>query len=572
MLDFTCLAVVESVVNDIQYVRVYYQNQDCRIKESCFDTKNGWYARGQDVVVTAKLYSPIAASSWDKGKQIRVYYLNDQNKICERVGSANSLGAPSAWEDGRVFDVKVLPDSQLGVARFGRDDANISVFYQKEDGHLGEIKYQKKADEWNPSRTKFPEAYGGSSIYATSAKPAGEVRLYYQDIGRTIKEHYMKKGGVWEPGDDNIPDVVLAPKASISVLSSGYENKPSDLLIQVFSVRHDNKLIGMAYDQEDGGWEVNAKEYVNTLVPSSPGFSAVAACGNVEKGLISVFYQSEANIIAKYSVGEKKRIPLGIPTSLDIDTGDAGAKSNHTKTDDGNVKAGDAKASDAKSSGNNNAIPAGDNNDRAIPTSAIESGFGLAYAVQEHTWTTNTDKVPPVTSLKTSPPIQQAYTSVIGFYGESRFSPFIYGGSMIDTIPGKAVNHRGYLYAKVGGDYSFSVPSLQYELTLLWVGETALKDYDTDNAFIIYKSPVANKPWPSSITKTMHCYKGSYTPIRIIAMSCSNNFRLDFNIRAPDGTTVLGGSKPQAYDWIKQHSPRGDLVNAIPFPHFGKEI
>jgi hypothetical protein len=148
------------------------------------------------------------------------------------------------------------------------------------------------------------------------------------------------------------------------VLSSGYENKPSDLLIQVFSVRHDNKLIGMAYDQEDGGWEANAKEYVNTLVPSSPGFSAVAACGNVEKGLISVFYQSEANIIAKYSVGEKKRIPLGIPTSLDIDTGDAGAKSNHTKTDDGNVKAGDAKASDTKSSGNNNAIPAGDNNDR----------------------------------------------------------------------------------------------------------------------------------------------------------------------------------------------------------------
>ncbi|OXV06683.1 hypothetical protein Egran_05550 [Elaphomyces granulatus] len=559
MLDFTCLAVVESVVNDIQYVRVYYQNQDRRIKESCFDTKNGWYARGQDVVVTAKLYSPIAVSSWDKGKQIRIYYLNDQNKICERVGTANSPGAPSAWENGCVFDVKVLPDSQLGVARFGRDDANISVFYQKEGGHLGEIKYQKRADEWNPSRTEFPKAYSGSSIYATSAKPAGEVRLYYQDIGRTIKEHYMKKGGVWEPGDDNIPNVVLAPKASISVLSRGYENKPSDLLIQVFSVRHDNKLIGMAYDQEDGGWEAKAKEYVNTLVPSSSGFSAVAACGNVKEGLISVFYQSEANIIAKYSLGEQKRSPLGIPTSLDIDTG------NHTKTDDGNVK------DDAKYSGNNNAIPAGDSNDRAIPTSAIESGFGLAYAIQEHTWTTNTDKVPPVTSLKTSPPIQQGYTSVIGFNEDSRWSSFIYGGLMIDTKQGKAVNHRGYLYAKVGGDYSFSVPQVQYDLTLLWVGETALKDYDTDNAFIVYKRPESGA-WPSAITKTMHCYKGSYTPIRIITMCYSGTFYLDFTIKAPDGTMVLSGKKPQAYDWIKQHSPRGDLVNATPFPHFGKEI
>jgi GLEYA domain-containing protein len=345
------------------------------------------------------------------------------------------------------------------------------------------------------------------------------------------------------------------------VLSSGYENKPSDLLIQVFSVRHDNKLIGMAYDQEDGGWEANAKEYVNTLVPSSPGFSAVAACGNVEKGLISVFYQSEANIIAKYSLGEKKRIPLGIPTSLDIDTGDAGAKS----------KAGDEKPSDAKSSGNNNAIPAGDNNDRAIPTSAIESGFGLAYAIQQHTWTTNTtDKLPPVTSLKTSPPIQQGYTGVIGFNEAPQWSPFIYGGPMIDTIPGKAVNHRGYLYAKVGGDYSFSMP-VEIDITLLWVGATALKDYDTDNAFMVYKRPESGS-WPSGTTKTMHCYKGSYTPIRIITMSYSGSFRLDLTIKAPDGTMVLSGNKPQAYDWIKQHSPKGDLVNATPFPPFGKEI
>jgi hypothetical protein len=370
------------------------------------------------------------------------------------------------------------------------------------------------------------------------------------------------------------------------VLSSGYENKPSDLLIQVFSVRHDNKLIGMAYDQEDGGWEANAKEYVNTLVPSSPGFSAVAACGNVEKGLISVFYQSEANIIAKYSLGEQKRIPLGIPTSLDIDTGDAGAKSkagdekpsdakssrNNNATPADDEKPGDEKPSDAKSSGNNNAIPAGDNNDRAIPILAIESGFGLAYAIQEHTWTSNdTDKVPPVTSLKTSPPIQKGYTSVIGFDETSQWSPFIYGGPMIDTIPGKAVNHRGYLYAKVGGDYEFSVSAIQYDLTLLWVGETALKDYDTDNAFIVYKYP-ANGPLPSSITKTMPCFKGSYTPIRIITMCCRSIFRLDLTIKAPDGTIVLSGKKPQAYDWIKQHSPKGDLVNATPFPHFGKEI
>jgi hypothetical protein len=49
------------------HVRVYYQNEDCHIKESCYDTKNGWHARATDVAVTARKDSPIAVASWNKG-------------------------------------------------------------------------------------------------------------------------------------------------------------------------------------------------------------------------------------------------------------------------------------------------------------------------------------------------------------------------------------------------------------------------------------------------------------------------------------------------------------------------
>jgi hypothetical protein len=81
-LESTHLAATEFVdwTGD-RYVRVYYQNEDCRIKESRYDTKTGWNATAIDVAVTARNDSPIALASWNKGTTVK-YKLTLFHLLC----------------------------------------------------------------------------------------------------------------------------------------------------------------------------------------------------------------------------------------------------------------------------------------------------------------------------------------------------------------------------------------------------------------------------------------------------------------------------------------------------------
>jgi hypothetical protein len=82
------LDAIEFFRDGKRHIRLYYQfNGDKAIRESSYHQDYGWFVAGDGVITTAaKNNSPITVTRWteDEGStQIRVFYLDDNNNICE---------------------------------------------------------------------------------------------------------------------------------------------------------------------------------------------------------------------------------------------------------------------------------------------------------------------------------------------------------------------------------------------------------------------------------------------------------------------------------------------------------
>jgi hypothetical protein len=70
MLDNTRLAAIQFADNQVEHIRVYYQDENF-IKESCYDSVNKWHTKGDGVVAyNARKNSPITATFWASGKEV----------------------------------------------------------------------------------------------------------------------------------------------------------------------------------------------------------------------------------------------------------------------------------------------------------------------------------------------------------------------------------------------------------------------------------------------------------------------------------------------------------------------
>jgi hypothetical protein len=71
----TRLAATQFTDQGNTYIRVYYQDENY-IKESCYDSANGWYIKKDGVVAgNAKKNSPIASTSWADGKEVSTFIM-----------------------------------------------------------------------------------------------------------------------------------------------------------------------------------------------------------------------------------------------------------------------------------------------------------------------------------------------------------------------------------------------------------------------------------------------------------------------------------------------------------------
>jgi hypothetical protein len=75
MLNSTRLAAGEFIDSQSKrrYIRVIYQNKDNSIRESCYDSDNGWYTRNDQLIVSGDIAmpkSPIAVTYWGTGQEV----------------------------------------------------------------------------------------------------------------------------------------------------------------------------------------------------------------------------------------------------------------------------------------------------------------------------------------------------------------------------------------------------------------------------------------------------------------------------------------------------------------------
>ena len=124
------------------------------------------------------------------------------------------------------------------------------------------------------------------------------------------------------------------------------------------------------------------------------------------------------------------------------------------------------------------------------------------------------------------------------------------------------VNHRGYLFAKEAGEYTFSSPSAD-DGVLLWVGSEAYDGWDRENAKIVqfYGSPAA--------TYKQSFKQGEYVPIRLMYMNAQAVAVFAFEITAPDGSVIIGLDTTEESPYLVQYACEESL--APKFPPYGME-
>ena len=107
-----------------------------------------------------------------------------------------------------------------------------------------------------------------------------------------------------------------------------------------------------------------------------------------------------------------------------------------------------------------------------------------------------------------------------------------------------AVNHKGYIYARVTGQYTFTIDKPD-DLLLLWVGK---QDYTRDNA------DISNSYFDDrTMTVTRLLQAGQYYPIRMVFAQGDGEVGLSGTITDPEGQVLLSkdtGASP----WVVQYS------------------
>lgn len=91
-----------------------------------------------------------------------------------------------------------------------------------------------------------------------------------------------------------------------------------------------------------------------------------------------------------------------------------------------------------------------------------------------------------------------------------------------------AIQHRGYLYARQTGTYTF-YNVVVGDAAWLWIGQTAYSGYTRANVALFDYAHSGAKSYTQTLTA------GTYYPIRLLYANGQLNGNLQFNITAPNG-------------------------------------
>ena len=162
------------------------------------------------------------------------------------------------------------------------------------------------------------------------------------------------------------------------------------------------------------------------------------------------------------------------------------------------------------------------------------------------------------TVFKTAKPETIGKTKIIGITDPTKIYDSTRASGEYVTV-----NHRSYLFTQQAGEYTFSIPPGD-DIALLWIGPTAYSGFTRANADVIriYGTTAA-----ADFKKTFQ--QGEYVPIRIIWANGGGAGKLFAEIKAPDGTVIIGPTTTKESPYLIQFSC--DRVEAPKFPPFGSE-
>ncbi|KAG9689108.1 hypothetical protein KCU95_g11895, partial [Aureobasidium melanogenum] len=143
------------------------------------------------------------------------------------------------------------------------------------------------------------------------------------------------------------------------------------------------------------------------------------------------------------------------------------------------------------------------------------------------------------TVYKSAKPTQTGVTNYIAEVNSGSSNVAYYGQKT--STQNWVIDHTFYVFARQDGYYSFNIPYTD-DIQMVWYGDKAVSGWTRDNADIIqfWSSQIATQ---TPQTVAVYLTTGSYLPLRILFANGGGAGELDFNIYAPDGSTVLASNR-----------------------------
>ncbi|TFK63502.1 fucose-specific lectin [Pluteus cervinus] len=294
-----------------KHIRVYSQDLDLNIVEMFYDDTSsgtGWNERQNYIVGRARLNTGLAATCWNAGTEIRVYYINDHGTLVERAYSGRAGGD---WYDGNMTGRFLpAPYSKLSAFNFPYgQEQHVRVFYQDIDNHIQEALFRR--GDWEIG-SPLPISLPGTSIAATGRPD--KTWVYAQMADLSIKEIWWEYSSGWKAG------------ASISARSYA-AGAPLALV-----VLHDSEVWVFAIDETNSvhviQWDGNRSKTIE-ITPSGSAlpFSALSALSISEflRTSVRLYFQSVETDVMELmelngDVKRKIRIPGRAGDHLDTFT------------------------------------------------------------------------------------------------------------------------------------------------------------------------------------------------------------------------------------------------------------
>ncbi|KAM0263010.1 hypothetical protein ACHAQJ_001388 [Trichoderma viride] len=279
-------AVASTAITSSEF-RVYFQDANNGIYEAKY---NGTWSFSKNPLFSVKRSSHIAAVSWNN--EIRIFGVS-KDGLLQEWQSSNGGGWTISSGGATSLKVQVAPTSSITATSWD-SGRNIRLYLQEDNGSnaIQELSWNhNSSSSWTRGAT-LPDADVGSHLSTTSwgSGTSASIRVFYQTSDLSIREYSKDGNNQWYQGPFNVNAALKNSGITATSWASGGAN------IQVYWQDPTGVLIG----KEVRGQEVGTASWTDAGVTVSIPVGTHLSVINLGNGAsVKIFYQSLAGDIAE---------------------------------------------------------------------------------------------------------------------------------------------------------------------------------------------------------------------------------------------------------------------------------